>query len=332
MGDSFIYDPRAVLTATFNVPLATPFLLDRYLVAEPLVIDLERCGFKIRLQFWIDEVEEEGTLDTCSHLRLAVSRPEMEPPDMDLETDDAVSNRTAYLNERREAFVSAGYATIFALVQYLRVEMGVSQIKVPIPNDFQIANPMWTFDGRGFSHHLIRFRIVDVQIRSDVMDTDRLAELRQYLLDPPQITLQRSLLVDARRSLAEGNERRAVVELAMAAEIATKRAYFADSTPAGAAFDYMEGKRPSLPLKEWLSGAAVEAFGEAFSTAHGQEAKDVDYLMRCRNQVVHRGQLAFRDDGGTTVNPNEVTILRWMKAVNVLLEWLSKKSGAAKAV
>ena len=64
--------------------------------------------------------------------------------------------------------------------------------------------------------------------------------LQRYLEHPNAPQLFQELLSDAQTAWFAGHLRRSVLELAVACEIVVKRHFFADESPAGAAFDYLE--------------------------------------------------------------------------------------------
>jgi hypothetical protein len=133
------------------------------------------------------------------------------------------------------------------------------------------------------------------------------------------------LLSDAQAAAVENNMRRAVVELAIAVETAAKQSFFAKSTPAGIAFSFIEG-RASIRVLDLIDGVAKEAFGESFKKAHGDHYRNIDYLFRCRNKAVHRGEIVFRDDKEKLVTLNSTLLQEWWLSVDALIHWLKKHS------
>lgn len=314
-----------VLKAVFNA-YTPPFFFSEE-KSGPLSLSFPKGEFSVELTLTLEPVPESSSYTSCKHFQVSVSRPDVPPPDMELDTPEADAARTKYLEERREDFISAGRDVINSFIQYLRTEKQCWEL-VPVPREeFSINNPVWTYGDLDVAHHGLFFSSTPMHIASEPIQKSDLEGLESYLQTPPPLTLSQSLLLDARRSLREGNLQRAVVELAIAAEIATKSAFFAESTPAAAAFNYMEDRRPSSPLKEWLSGVSREAFGEAFSDSHSDAARNLDHLMRCRNQVVHRGRLSFRDEENR-ITPDSETVLWWFRSVDILLGWLQEKKEA----
>jgi hypothetical protein len=131
---------------------------------------------------------------------------------------------------------------------------------------------------------------------------DSVSALRDFLIQPKETSLAEDLLSDAQSAWYEGNLRRAVLELAICAEVIVKRKFFAKATAAGAAFDYFEDKsKVTVRIPELLDAVAKEAFARSYRLDAADQFQRIDYLFRCRNKVAHRGELSFRDDKGALI-------------------------------
>ena len=147
------------------------------------------------------------------------------------------------------------------------------------------------------------------------------------------IPLHRSLLAQGKDAALQGDSRRAVMEFAIACEVAAKQAFFAPRSAAGEAFEYLEDKnKVRLSVMELLREPARRAFGEGFVDHDSAAHEQLDWLFRCRNKVVHRGELFFRDDAGTRRAVDQPQLKAWFFASECLLDWLEEKAGLAEAV
>lgn len=149
-------------------------------------------------------------------------------------------------------------------------------------------------------------------------------ELLSFLAEPEQPSLSETLLSDAQSAWFEGNPRRSVLELAICTEVIVKRKFFAESSPAGAAFDYLEDKaKISVRILELLDKIALEAFSRSYRNDSPDDYRAIDHLFRCRNKIAHRGELAFRDDTGTLIQVDKALVATWWSSVINLREWLA---------
>jgi hypothetical protein len=140
---------------------------------------------------------------------------------------------------------------------------------------------------------------------------------------PIEPELYEELLSDAHAALFQGHLRRAILELALSCEIATKRAFFGKESVAASAYEYLEDKgqvRASVP--DLLGQVAKHAFGKSFKDTNSNAYKQIDYLFRCRNKIAHRGECKYNDDEGHTHTVDQATANVWLKAAHHLLEWL----------
>jgi len=128
---------------------------------------------------------------------------------------------------------------------------------------------------------------------------------------------------DAQSAVLQNNLRRAVLEMAIACEIAVKQAFFAKATPAGAAYEYLEDKgRVHVPITELLHNVAKQAFGKSFKEEEPSNYNNVDFLFRGRNKVAHRGELVYRDGTGNLQSIDEETLAEWWESVMILRAWI----------
>lgn len=138
------------------------------------------------------------------------------------------------------------------------------------------------------------------------------------------ISLHEEILSEAQTALFENNIRRAVLEIAIACEILIKRYFFKEQTPAGAAFDYLEDKaQVRVRVLDFIDKISMEAFNKSYKIDHSEHFKNIDCLFRCRNKVAHRGVLAYRDDGGNTIEVDNHMVTDWWNSVTHLMNWFN---------
>lgn len=149
-------------------------------------------------------------------------------------------------------------------------------------------------------------------------------KLRYVLQNDIIIELHMVFLADAQTSVMNGKLRRAVLEMAIACEVAVKGAIFANSTTA-AAYEYLEDKgRVHTKVIELIDGVAKAAFGQSFKDVDPIAYKDIDHLFRARNKVAHRGELIYRDDCGAQHNVDRPTLAAWWVSIETLVSWIDK--------
>jgi hypothetical protein len=154
---------------------------------------------------------------------------------------------------------------------------------------------------------------------------DRDSELQKALESDTESELYEELIADAQTAVYQRNLRRSVLELAIACEIAIKQTFFAKSTPAGLAYEYLEDKgRINISVMELIDGVANQAFGESFKDIDLKAYTDIDHLFRSRNKVAHRGKIIYRDDKGLPHQVDTNTLKAWWQSVESLLNWLQK--------
>ena len=155
------------------------------------------------------------------------------------------------------------------------------------------------------------------------LEPGEVAQLRSYVMGVPDIDLEDELAAEAKDAAEAQDFRRAVLFLAVAAEVAVKRRLFEPASIAGDAFEYLEDRgriRVGVPD---LIKAAGQALGTRFEEANPSGASAVMALFACRNRVVHHGDTVYRDTAGRLLKPDHLVLRNWWEAVASLREWLS---------
>lgn len=325
------------LLAHFDVELP-----GQCLIAMPkknIVVRSTMNGFDIKIQLVPNKSfrfkKKSETYWTCGleRAQIIVSRNEAELPPPVLPNERGQLDYTVqteyFLNKTKE-FGHVAREAINRIIRFFRFSL-----KTPLLQEFpdghpHFSNPKWTnaknkvVGKSGIVITSIRVPGLHGELGVKKLNSKMLGALESFLTDPIAPTLTEQLLSDAQSAWFEDNLRRAILELAIACEVAVKRRFFADDSPAGAAFDYLEDKaQVNVRVLELMDRVALEAFGRSFKAQHPNDYLNIDYLFRCRNKVAHRGELSFRDDTGKETTVNKKVVATWCNSAVVLKEWLS---------
>ena len=141
---------------------------------------------------------------------------------------------------------------------------------------------------------------------------------------PIETSLSEEVLSDAICAASLGNLRRAVLETALACEIAVKQALFSGSPESEAAFAYLEDKgQVSASVHSLIGEVLREATGQDFKTEEPESYKLIELLFRARNKAAHRATLKYRDHAGQWQTVDDATYREWRKAAEKLIDWLA---------
>ena len=140
------------------------------------------------------------------------------------------------------------------------------------------------------------------------------------------------LLSGAQSAVFDDNLERVVMELAIACEITVKNAFLqaltAKKTRAGKAYEYLDDKgRLNVPINDMIHGMAKQVFGKSFNDAEKDHYKNIDLLFQCRNKVVHKYKLTYKESGVEHA-VDEKVLAEWWKSVLILLDWIKANTPA----
>lgn len=267
-----------------------------------------------------------------SKIRISVAREEDVPPPPPQTVDGITSydERRRYFEERKPAYREVAAKILNHAVFFFKYRLHNPQLSKLGQYGVGFQNPTW-FDDKGEEYKLggktgVGYRLPDlasfgVKCLSDSDDTC----LQQALQSPVVHELHEELLADAQTAIFEGNLRRGALEMAIACEVAVKQAFFARSTVAGEAYEYLERKRKvTVSVPELISGAAKQAFGESFKDSYPVDYDNICFLFQCRNKIAHRGEPLYRDKKGEPRKADIDTLKQWWASVEVLISWLSE--------
>lgn len=146
-----------------------------------------------------------------------------------------------------------------------------------------------------------------------------------YMKDPPKLELYKEILSDAQTAFFDKNYRRAILEMAISCEIATKHKLFFENEKTGLIFNYLEDKNKiNVRVLELIDGASKYVFNKSFKETNKNDYNNIDFLFRTRNKIVHRGEMSFIDDNGKIHHPDQKEIYKWWDSINKLFDWINQ--------
>lgn len=265
-------------------------------------------------------------------LILVTGQEEVEPPPVGIMNGNIThEERWRYFEERKPAYRTIAWTALDRIIRYFKYKLHNPLLSTPGRYSKELQNPSWADStGQEFKragstmvmHRLPQLTSFGIRCLSANEDLN----LEQAIERPVEPELYEELLADAQTAIYEGNLRRGALEMAIACEVAVKQVFFAKSSIAGEAYEYLESKRKvAVSVPELIDGAAKQAFGESFKTAHSQAFESISNLFQCRNKIAHRGEAWYRDNDkkGTRHELDRDTLATWWKAVDELLNWLS---------
>lgn len=272
-----------------------------------------------------------------NYIAISVSLPETEePPPADIIPRDDYGSYfdiEQYFDKRFKRYSDVAEVVYLRLLKFLKYEIGT-------PFLFNINNatgdllPTW-LDENGEEIWKTRNKVISVPwspgwsknefgIKKLRKSDDK--KLLSALKNDVDVTLYQEIMYEGQAAVLKNNYRRAILEMAIACEIAVKQTFFAESTVSGLAYEYLEDqKRINVRAIDLISKVAEYVFGENFKLVNQKAYKDIDHLFRCRNKIAHRGQVIYRDDSGVWHQPDRNTLRNWWISIEEMFVWLEKK-------
>lgn len=327
-----------LLSARFTIDVSSPCLLEVPSERERPQLSATFGDFRITVtlvpaQHWRQQQQGAALWTTgLEQLVILASREEPEGPPEVIVRDDGthdLSVQGMYLFGKLDDYKVVAREAANRVLRYFRDQLLTPSVRLFPEWTQALSSPLWLDASgnelRGGGRVVVAQPVPGGQGEFGIrkLDPEELPSLNAFLTTPIEPTLGLTLLSDAQTAWFEGNLRRAVLELAICAEVLVKRKFFSASTPAGAAFDYLEDKaKVSVRVLELLDTVATEAFGQSYKRASPTEFDCIDRLFRCRNKIAHRGELSYREDSGVLVTPDAPAVERWWNAVAHLRTWL----------
>lgn len=326
-----------ILSARFTVDVSAPCLLAWPDGKRP-ELTLAFDGFEVSVRLLPAEHGRGRARDdpywttTVNAIEVEISRCEPDSPPEMVVTPDGKRDLTAqgtYLRSKLPQYSAVALEISNRVLQFFQYTLFTPLVRPIQTWEQSLHNPEWLDASgtvlRGGTHTIVGEPVPGFMGELGVKKLTPHDEsaLVEFLKAPQQPPLALTLLSDAQTAWFEGNLRRSVLELAICTEVMVKRRFFAQASPAGAAFDYLEDKaKVSVRVLELLDTVAEEAFSRSYRKEEPDNFVSIDHLFRCRNKIAHRGELAFRDDSGKTVQIDKARVEHWWQAVAGLKAWL----------
>lgn len=326
------------LAAKFQVDTPAPLLIKRP-KCEPLRLTANVREFRTTLQLTPDCSQGQRLEDEMlwsylvTRVDVTVERDEVAAPPPALIRDDGTrdySPRAPYFGDRLPQYRDAALEILNRAIAFFRYKLRnplLYPLALTLPH---LDDPLWFGDdGESLEAGVHEFRVQLIPgldrfpFGAQQLTPDRDEELQLALSHPVEPALYEEILSDAQAAIFRGNLRRAVLEMAIACEVAVKQTFFAGSTISVRAYEYLEDtRRLSVPVIELIDGVSKYAVGQSFRDLNQTAFRHIDHLFRCRNKVAHRGVLTYRDDGAKWHNVDRQTLEEWWVALDQLLGWL----------
>jgi len=245
------------------------------------------------------------------------------------------TDRAPWFDEREPEYRRVAVKAVNRVIHFFKYEMKTPRLREFSMHDAQFNNPEWTNkDGEKLQSGQVTFTSSILPppgprlLGEKDFTEDEDAKLRRALQNNLDIETRREFLSDAQTSILNDKLRRAILEMAIACEVAVKEALFAKPSAVGAAYEYLvdlvDKRRVRLRVIELIDDVAKLAFGESVKDVDPNAYAHIDFLFRARNKVAHRGKRIYRDDAGTEHQVDSPTLEAWWASVDTLLKWIAK--------
>ena len=327
------------LVAKFNISLRVPLLLKRA-NDDPLLYEVPLDGYDVSLRlipnsdFRLKAKYNKYWAVAYTAVEICVSKEDNEPPPVHQHPDGTRSYETQrpYFEERLPLYREVASRTLNALIQYFKYRLWQPLLdELPYYID-SLNNPEWTDrDGVevGMGTGLVILEPtpgIRGELGTELFQKKHDKAFIAALRSPIQPRLEEELLYDAQVSIWRANIRRAVLEMALTVEVMVKRKFFGGDVAVGTAFEHLEDKgKVNVRVIDLLHSTAREVYGEGFKETNPDDYRQLDYLFRARNKVVHRGTAVFRDVNAALQVVDDAMLRLWWDVVTTLRSWLRAK-------
>jgi hypothetical protein len=318
------------LTARFEIPLAQPLFVfsdRRRKFAYKAKIDEFDVDICLTPEAWPTHDLEAGTRFCIFGISLEVSKELAE------EIPDDLIKRSDHFQEHSGAYSKTACIVVNRIISFFKYKLHQPLLEeISEYKNFFLAPTWYDENDNKIEPGSFRFTVEDPAgldstdfgiVSLTVQDKEVLTRATEK---EASVELYEEILADAQSAIFQGNRRRAILEMAMACELAIKQTYFSKSTAADRAYEYIEEKVRMMDITVYIDVIADYAFGETFSKASSKEDFiNIKCLFRGRNKIAHRGELIFRDEKGKIHPIDRATLKRWWVSVERLLAWLNSK-------
>jgi hypothetical protein len=275
--------------------------------------------------------EGDRAIWAVPEVRVSVSRSEaVDPPPIQRTAQGGrdFRDRWSYFQERDAIYRRAAIEALRRLVCFFKYRQAHALLRyrqepdlrrdnslVDFMSDLQWIDETWTDEtGQELPNGIDPLRELflygveldeEVGVRALAAAAD--PALQQALAEPPiQPELYEELLSDAQASFFQGHLRRAILELAISCEVATRHTLFIKAP---------SGRYRKRGIYHLLDQEAERVFGQSFKNADPKTYTYIDHLFQRRDQIAHQGE-------GEDVDL--ATAKEWFKAADHLFAWLQR--------
>jgi hypothetical protein len=254
------------------------------------------------------------------------------PPIINLKNGRDLSLRTKYFGKLEEKYRIVVKESFNRFISFFKYVLNQPFLTLFNENHLAFNNPTWLDENgkqieAGIIHLSSSLHMPEKFVKTGIIEFTSKHDKAfiNKLLNPVKPKLYQELLSDARAAFFSNNYRRAIIEMAIACEIAVKHKFFIESAKTGSIYNYLEDKNKiNIRVLELIDDAAKYVYGKSFKEKNKKDFILIDYLFRSRNKVAHRGKVSFRDEKGNTITPGKTELYNWWKSIYILIEWLEK--------
>jgi len=277
---------------------------------------------------WVSEVNT---------LEILVSRDETEElPITEPDEQGRVDLRPlqSFLDGLRTEYMRIASGIVVKFMLYLKYESGHPIVNtVPSFAQTEFENPKWfSEDGEQIWGRVTYFSSnpgLSMKLFPDCGVTPLKSitqdELLTFLNAPRPPELFEEILGDARIAIAEGNTRRAILEMAIACEVGTKQIVSGSESYKSSVIDQLsESKLMNASNLDYIDKIPTILYGHSIKHDDKISYLTVKCLYKCRNSVVHEGKPQYKDDMGRVKNVDREVLIDMWNAVNQVIYMLKK--------
>jgi hypothetical protein len=310
------------LTATFDVSLPSPLFVNRPARQELRYAttigdsDIGIVLLEVHHAMTIMDRDENilrGPIWAVPRVRVSVSPSETAEPPPIRRTLEGEHDRATYFRELTGIYRKVALEALCRFLRFFKYRQAHALLRDPVGGD--LDNAKWTdeagqevpsgVDFRELSLHGIE---LDDEVGIHALAGADDPALQQALVEPPiESELYEQLLSDARAALFQGHLRRAVLELAISCEVATRHSFFIKAPT---------GRYKKRGIYLLLDQEANRVFGQSFKHADPETYTYIDQLFQHRDQIAHQGK--WEDD------VDLAAAKEWFKASDRLFHWLRR--------
>jgi hypothetical protein len=266
------------------------------------------------------------------HAKIVIKKEDiLPPPDIpnSRELKDCVVQQSFFDNRRKE-YGAIACTVINNAIKYFKYSLNQPLLKEFHPSHDYFTNPSWedingNVVGTSGGYHTV-FPIPGLDFQNFGTITFKqthVKKLTRAIENSVSVSLVDDIIYDAQSAIFVNNYRRAVFELAQAAEIMIKQKIFGNYTTAGLAFEFLENKgRVNCPPIELIHKVSEHAMGRSFHNDDSKSFQSLKSLFECRNKIAHRGTPRYVNAHGDWVDVDQPQIQVWWDAFQKLVKWL----------